>query len=77
MNETRFVDPEQVFQEAFAGEPFQDTFIASVLVHKVCSMYPHLYKSPIPHVQLMHLIYMLLDYLAADPNQPKPLMDDE
>ena len=71
-----FVDPERVLQEVFAGEPPQETFIAAVLVHRVCAMYPHLRKSQIPQVQLTHLIFLLLDYLAADPNQPKPLMDE-
>lgn len=77
MKDTCFVNPEQVMRDAFVNEPPEDTFIAMVLVHRVCAMYPHLRKSPIPQVQLMHLIFLLLDYLAADPNQPKPLMDGE
>lgn len=75
MKDTCFVDPEQVMRDAFVNEPPQETFIAMVLVHNVCARYPHLRKSPIPQVQLTHLIFLLLDYLAADPNQPKPLMD--
>lgn len=77
MKDTCFVNPEQVMRDAFVNEPPEDTFIAMVLVHRVCAMYPHLRKSPIPQVQLTHLIFLLLDYLAADPKQPKPLMDDE
>lgn len=75
MNEV-FVDPECVLRDIFAAEPPQETFMAAVLVHRVCAMYPHLRKSEIPQVQLTHLIFLLLDYLAADPEQPKPLVDD-
>ena len=75
MNEV-FVDPECVLRDIFASEPPMETFMAAVLVHRVCAMYPHLRKSEIPHVQLTHLIFLLLDYLAADPEQPKPLVDD-
>lgn len=52
-----------------------DMFIFELMVHQVCGRYPHLRKSDIPQVQLAHLIYMLLDYLRADPNQPEPLYD--
>jgi hypothetical protein len=49
-----------------------DTFATMILVDHVCAQYPHLRKSSTPHVQLAHLIFMLMDYLEKDDSQPAP-----
>ena len=47
-------------------------FVACVVAH-FCERYPHLQRTEYDAVQATYMMYMLEDYLAADPAQPNPM----